>query len=154
MMNSCLLDPEEFEIEPSFDDEEEGEEYCKRLKEKWSPELEREMLEAFIRHYYDNMYEQWGPDDPEEFREYWREFSSPEEFIEYVGKDVTISAEEDAIYAKSESGETPYESQNVPFCVLLTLNCPWNEELGWAAVFVDEKFLKIQEDPVSGIYLD
>ena len=25
MMNGCLLDPEEFEIEPSFDDEEEGE---------------------------------------------------------------------------------------------------------------------------------
>ena len=68
MMNGCLLDPEEFEIEPSFDNEEECEKYCKRLIEKWSPELEREMLEAFIRFYYDNMYEQWGPDDHESRR--------------------------------------------------------------------------------------
>jgi hypothetical protein len=34
------------------------------------------------------------------------------------------------------------------------LYCPWNPDLGWAAVFVDEKFLMIQEDVVSGIFLD
>ncbi|MBQ8966391.1 hypothetical protein [Ruminococcus sp.] len=154
-MNNCLLDPEEFEIEPSWDEEDEGEEYCKMLVEKWSPELEKEMLEAFIRYYYDVMYEQWGPDDPEEFRGYWPEFSSPEEFLDYIGKDVSISAEEDAIYEKSESGDSPYESSNVPWAVFVTLNCPWDPELGWAAAFVDGKFIKVFSDPAGGVvYLD
>ena len=71
MLNNLLLNPKEFEI-----DEEDGGKgfiYCKRLIEKWTSQLEMEMLEAFIRLYYDEMYEQWGPDDEEESKEYWPE---------------------------------------------------------------------------------
>ena len=68
MQNNLLLNPKEFQI-----DEMDGEKsaiYCKRLIEKWTPQLETEMLEAFIRLYYDEMYENWGPDDEEESKEY------------------------------------------------------------------------------------
>lgn len=44
--------------------------YCKKLIEKWIPQLECEMLGAFIHLYYDDMYENWGPDDEEESKEY------------------------------------------------------------------------------------
>ena len=130
MQGNLLLDPEEFEIDDAIDDEETTESYCRRLIEKWTPELENEVLQAFIKFYYDNMYEQWGPDDEEESKEYWPEFQSPEDLIEHIGTDVTLYVLEDAIYAKSKTGDTPYESQNVPFCVILVLNCPWDEDHG------------------------
>ena len=66
MSNLLLLDPDEFDIDLMIDDEEKNDFYCKRLIEKWTPELESEMLEAFIRLYYADMYEQWGPDDEKE----------------------------------------------------------------------------------------
>ena len=153
MQNGLLLDPEEFEIDVALYGKEEDKIYCKELIEKWTPQLETEMLEAFIRYYNDEMVGQWGPDDPDEYKEYWPEFKSPAEFVNYVGTDVRIYAAEDAIYRKSKAGPTPYESANIPMCVVLDMNCPWSPELGWAAVFVDGKLLKIQEDVVSGIFL-
>ena len=154
MQNGLLLDPEEFEIEDELDDEETTEDYCRRLIEKWTPELENEVLQAFMKFYYDNMYEQWGPDDEEESKEYWPEFQSPEDLIEHIGTDVTLYVLEDAIYAKSKTGDTPYESQNVPICVIMVLNCPWDEDHGWAAAFVDEKFVKVDSDIVDCVWLD
>ena len=154
MQNGLLLDPEEFEIEDELDDEETTEDYCRRLIEKWTPELENEVLQAFMKFYYDNMYEQWGPDDEEESKAYWPEFQSPEDLIEHIGTDVTLYALEDAIYAKSKSGDTPYESQNVPYCVIMVLNCPWDEDHGWAAAFVDEKLVKVDSDIVDCVWLD
>lgn len=88
MLNNLLLNPKEFEIE---------------LIEKWTPQLETEMLEAFIRLYYDEMYEQWGPDDEEESKEYWPEISSPADLVKYTGTDVTLYALEDAVYARSKT---------------------------------------------------
>lgn len=67
--------------------------------------------------------------------------------------DVTLYGLEDAIYAKSKTGEVPYESQNVPVCVVLSLNCPWDEEHGWGAVFVEGKFIKVVRDIVDCVYL-
>ena len=154
MQSNLLLDPEEFEIEDELDDEETTEDYCRRLIEKWTPELENEVLQAFIKFYYDNMYEQWGPDDEEESKEYWPEFQAPEDLIEHIGTDVTLYVLEDAIYAKSKTGDTPYESQNVPFCVIMVLNCPWDEDHGWAAAFVDEKLVKVDSDIVDCVWLD
>ena len=154
MQNGLLLDPEEFEIEDELDDEETTEDYCRRLIEKWTPELENEVLQAFMKFYYDNMYEQWGPDDEEESKEYWPEFQSPEDLIEHIGTDVTLYVLEDAIYAKSKTGDTPYESQNVPYCVIMVLNCPWDEDHGWAAAFVDEKLVKVDSDIVDCVWLD
>jgi len=81
-----LLNPEEFKI----DDRDKGAIYCKRLIEKWTPRLETEMLEAFIRLYYDEMYENWGPDDEEESKEYWPEISSPVDLVKYTGTYVTL----------------------------------------------------------------
>ncbi len=67
MLNNGLLNPENFEIdEDCCEDVETCIEACNRLIEKWTPELENEMLEAFIKLYYAEMYEQWGPDDEEE----------------------------------------------------------------------------------------
>ena len=112
MLNNLLLNPKEFKI-----DEIGGEKriiYCKRLIEKWTPQLETEMLEAFIRLYYDEMYGNWGPDDEEESKEYWPEISSPADLVKYTGTDVTLYALEDAIYARSKTGNPPYESKNVP----------------------------------------
>ena len=154
MQGNLLLDPEKFEIDDAIDDEETTETHCRRLIEKWTPELENEVLQAFIKFYYDNMYEQWGPDDEEESKAYWPEFQSPEDLIEHIGTDVTLYALEDAIYAKSKSGDTPYESQNVPICVIMVLNCPWDEDHGWAAAFVDEKFVKVDSDIVDCVWLD
>ncbi|MBR3515275.1 MAG: hypothetical protein IKO10_02890 [Lachnospiraceae bacterium] len=154
MQNGLLLDPEEFEIEDELDDEETTEDYCRRLIEKWTPELENEVLQAFMKFYYDNMYEQWGPDDEEESKEYWPEFQSPEDLIEHIGTDVTLYVLEDAIYAKSKTGDTQYESQNVPYCVIMVLNCPWDEDHGWAAAFVDEKLVKVDSDIVDCVWLD
>ncbi|SEK99782.1 DUF6985 domain-containing protein [Ruminococcus albus] len=157
MQNNLLLDPERFEIVHDIDDEEKNNLYCKRLIEKWTPELEKEMLEAFIRFYYDNMYMQWGPDDEEECKEYWPEFGSPADLVNYIGTDVEIYALEDAIYASNpdrKEGDPPYVSQNVPVCVIMVLNCPWDEDHGWAAVFADEKFLKVDSDIVDCVWLD
>lgn len=149
-----LLDLKQAEIILMMDDEEENNACCNELIEKWTPQLENETLEAFIKYYYDEMYENWGPDDPEESKEYWPEFNSPEELIEYIGTDVTLCGLEDAIYAQSKTGDTPYESQNVPVCVVLSLNCPWNEDDGWAAVFVEGKLVKVDSDIVDCVYLD
>lgn len=155
MQNDLLLNPKEFKIAQVIDDEEEKNSiYCKRLIEKWTPQLETEMLEAFIRLYYDDMYEQWGPDDEEESKAYWPQLNSPADLVKYIGQDVTLYALEDAIYAKSKTGNPPYESQNVPVCVILVLNCPWDEEHGWAAVFIDEKFVKVDCDIVDCVWLD
>ena len=154
MLNNLLLNPNEFEIDEFAGDVEQGEIYCKKLIEKWTPQLETEMLEAFIHLYYDEMYESWGPDDEEESKEYWPELSSTEDLIKFIGTDVTLYALEDAIYARSESGNPPYESQNVPVCVILVLNCPWDEDHGWAAVFIDEKFVKADRDIVDCVWLD
>lgn len=154
MENRCLLNPDEFEIDVCIDDEELNETYCNKLIENWTPELETEMLQAFINYYYEEMYKNWGPDDEEESKEYWPEFKTPAELIDYIGTDVVIYSLEDAIYAKSKNGTTPYESQNVPVCVIMLLNCPWDEDHGWAAVFVDEKFVKVDGDIVDCVYLD
>ena len=154
MLNDLLLNPEEFKIEEFDEDEVQGAAYCQKLIEKWTPQLETEMLEAFIRLYYDEMYEQWGPDDAEESKEYWPEINSPADLVKYTGSDVTLYALEDAIYARSKSGKPPYESQNVAVCVILALNCPWDDEHGWAAVFVDEKLVKVDRDIVDCVWLD
>jgi len=56
------------------------------------------------------------------------------------------------LYWKTEKDQ--YESQNVDVCVILVLNCPWDEEHGWAAAFVDEKFVKVDRDIVDCVWLD
>lgn len=152
MLNNLLLNPKEFVIEEV--DGEKGRICCESLIEKWTPELETKMLEAFIRLYYEEMYEQWGPDDEEKSKEYWPKISSPIDLVKYTGTDVTLYALEDAVYAKSKTGNPPYESQNVPICVILLLDCPWDEEHGWAAVFIDEKFVKVDRDIVDCVWLD
>ena len=154
MQEKLLLNPEKFEIDEYYGDVEEGVASCKRLIEKWTSQLENEMLEAFIRLYYDEMYEMWGPDDEEESKEYWPKISSPADLIKYTGTDVTLYALEDAVYAKSKTGNLLYESQNVPVCVILLLDCPWDEDHGWAAVFIDEKFVKVGQDIVDCVWLD
>ncbi|MBQ1904788.1 MAG: hypothetical protein II168_10520 [Ruminococcus sp.] len=154
MADKTLLDPQTFEIDVDIEDEELNDLYCKRLIEKWDTSLENEMLQAFIRLYYDDMYEQWGPNDEEESEEYWPKLKTPADLIGYIGTDVRIYVLEDAIYAKSETGDSPYESQNVPYCVIMQLNCPWDEEHGWAAAFVDEKLVKVDRDIVDCVWLD
>ena len=154
MSNLLLLDPDEFDIDLMIDDEEKNDFYCKRLIEKWTPELESEMLEAFIRLYYADMYEQWGPDDEEERRNDWPEFKTPSNLVNYIGTEVTLYVLEDAVYAKSKTGDTPYESKEIPVCVILVLNCPWDEEHGWAAVFVDEKLVTVDTDTVDCVWLN
>ena len=155
MANNLLLNPKEFEIDEFDEDQRKNSDYCKRLIEKWTPELEAQMLEAFIRLYYDEMYEQWGPDDEEESKEYWPEIKSPAELVKCTGTDVVLYTLEDAVYArnKNQTGLS-YVSQNVPVCVILGLNCPWEEEHGWAAVFIDEKFVKVGIDIVDCVWLD
>ena len=155
MTNNLLLNPKEFDIYESDEAEQKNAVYCKRLIEKWNPQLETEMLEAFIRLYYDEMYEQWGPDDEEENKAYWPEIHSPAELVKYTGTDVVLYALEDAVYARNKNKTgPPYVSQNVPVCVVLGLNCPWEEEHGWAAVFVDEKLVKVGLDIVECVWLD
>lgn len=153
MQNDLLLDPQKFKIVEA-DKDGKGAIYCERLIEKWTPQLESEMLKDFIRLYYDEMYEQWGPDDEEERKEYWAEIETPADLVKHTGTDVALYALEDAVYARSKTGTPPYESQNVPVCVILTINCPWEEEHGWAAVFIDEKFVKVGCDIVDCVYLD
>jgi hypothetical protein len=112
------------------------------------------MLEAFIKLYYDDMYQQWGPDDEEESKKYWPEIKSPADLIKYTGINVALYALKNAIYAKSKTQNDKYESQNVDMCVILVLDCPWDEEHGWAAVFVDEKFVMVGCDIVDCVWLD
>ncbi len=154
MQDNLLLNPEEFTIDTSDGDEGKGAIYCKRLIEKWTPQLETEMLEAFIRLYYEDMYEQWGPEDEEESKEYWPEIKLPSDLIKHTGTDVTLYALENAVYARSKTDTRRYESQNIAACVILILNCPWEEEHGWAAVFIDEKFVKMDCDIVDWVRLD
>lgn len=77
MKDNLLLNPKEFKIDETIVNGKRGSIYCKRLIEKWTPQLESEMLEAFIHLYYDDMYKNWGPDDEEESKEYWPEISAP-----------------------------------------------------------------------------
>ena len=153
MSDKLLLDPKKFIIDNADMDEEKNALYCKNLIEKWTPQLEKEMLEAFIRLYYDDMHEQWGPDDEEESKEYWPEIKTPEDRVDFIGTDVVLYALEDAVYAKKE-GCDHYKSQNVDVCVILGLNCPWDEDHGWAAVFIDEKFVKVDQDIVDCVWLN
>lgn len=155
MLDKRLLNPKNFEIdEDCCEDVEKGITACKRLIERWTPELEIQMLEAFIKLYYDDMYEQWGPDDEEESKEYWPEIKSPADLVKHTGTDVMLFALEDGIYAKSKTENNKYESQNVDICVILVLDCPWEEEHGWGAVFVDEKFVKVDRDIVDCVWLN
>ena len=155
MLNNGLLNPSEFEIDEQYNEEiKNGTAACKRLIEKWTPELENQMLEAFIRLYYDEMYLQWGPDDEEESKEYWPEIKTPADLVKHIGTRVTLYALEDAVYAKSKTDDSKYESQNVDVCVILLLACLWDESHGWAAVFVDEKLVKVGCDIVDCVWLD
>lgn len=99
--------------------------YCKKLIEKWIPQLECEMLGAFIHLYYDDMYENWGPDDEEESKEYWPETNSPVELIKYTGIDVTLYALEDAVYGYNKDKTATSYGLQAHVCVVLQLNCPW-----------------------------
>jgi len=161
MLNTGLLNPSEFEIDEEHnknefetDEENDGTIACKRLMKKWSPELENQMLEAFIKLYYDEMYLQWGPDDEEESKEYWPKIKTPEDLVKHTGTSVTLYALEDAVYAKSKTDDGKYESQNVGVCVVLMLPCPWDDDHGWVAVFVDEKLVKVGCDIVDSVMLD
>ena len=154
MPDNLLLNPKKFKIDEIGENGGKGAVYCQRLINKWTPQLETEMLEAFIQLYYDEMYEQWGPDDEEESKEYWPEIKLPADLIKYTGTDVTLYALEDAVYARSKTGNPLYVLQNVPVCVILALYCPWEEEHGWAAVFVDGKFVKVDCDIVDCVWLD
>ena len=50
MLNNLLLNLKEFVIDEIDEiDGENNDIYCKRLIENWTPQLETEMLEAFIR---------------------------------------------------------------------------------------------------------
>ncbi|MCL1991692.1 MAG: hypothetical protein FWG66_01940 [Spirochaetes bacterium] len=157
-MRKTLLNPAEFEIDVEYlqnlKDGEKALAACKRLIENWSVELETEMLQAFITLYYDEMYQQWGPDEDEESEKYWQEIQSPQDLVDIVGTDVFIYALEDGVYAKSKSNPGKYESQSVEICVILSLNCPWEEEHGWAAAFADGRLLKVASDVVDVVYLD
>lgn len=155
MLNNILLDLKNFEINQSdCDDFEKCEAACERLIANWTSELETQMLEAFIRLYYEDMYKQWGPDNEKESQEYWPEINSPADLVKHTGTDGTLYALEDAIYAKSKIKNQKYESQNVDLCVIVTIDCPWDEEHGWAAVFIDEKFIKVDRDIVDCVWLD
>lgn len=155
MLDKGLLNHKDFKIdEDCCEDVEKGIVACKRLIDRWTLELETQMLNAFIKLYYDEMYEQWGPEDEEESKAYWQEMNSPADLVQHTGTAVTLYALEDAIYAKSKTEEDKYESQNVDVCVILMLNCPWDEEHGWAAVFVDEQFVKVGLDIVDCVWLD
>jgi len=158
MPNNTLLNPSEFEIDEEIcgnrgRNAEKGVAACKRLIEKWTPELETQMLEAFIALYNDEMYGQWGPDD-DEFDAYWPKIKTPEELIKHTGTDVLLYALEDAVYARSKTNENKYESQNVDVCVILLLDCPWDESHGWGAAFVDEKLIKVDGDIVDCVRID
>lgn len=61
---------------------------------------------------------------------------------------------EDGIYVKSKTEKNKYESENIDVCVVLCLNCLWEEEHGWAAIFVDEKFIKVGRDIIDCVWLD
>jgi hypothetical protein len=152
---NSLLNPNEFEIdEDTCDDTEKGAAACERLIGKWTPELETKMLDAFIKLYYDDMYKNWGPDDDEENEEYWPEIKTPNDLLKHTGTAVSLYALEDGLYAKSKTAEGKYESQNIDVCVILKIECPWDDEHGWAAVFIDEEFVKVDRDIVDCVYLD
>ncbi|WP_315109731.1 hypothetical protein [Clostridium intestinale] len=58
MLNNGLLNPKDFEIDEDYcEDTEKGMEACERLIDRWTPDLEDQMLNAFIKLYYDDMYE-------------------------------------------------------------------------------------------------
>ena len=141
MQNNELLNPRDFVIaESGCEDTKKAVSACQKLIKSWTPELENQMLKAFVKLYYDKMYQRWGPDDEEESEEYWPKIKSPADLIKYTGtEDVTLFALEDATYVKSKSQDR-YESR---MGVILELNCPWDEDHGWAALFADEKFVMV-----------
>ena len=112
-----LLNPKNFEIDEEYnEDVEGGAAACQRLIEKWTPQLENEMLLAFIKLYYDEMYQQWGPACQEEAKAYWPEIKCPADLLRHTGTDVILYALEDAIYAKSKTEAGKYETQIALFC--------------------------------------
>lgn len=149
-----MLNPKEFKIINMDMREESLSRYCKRLIEKWTPQMETEMLEAFIRLYHDEMYEKWEPGSKNKKKGYWPEIKSTAELLKYTGTDVTIYALKNAVYERCGAGNQPYKLTDVPICVILRLECPWDKEHGWAAVFIDEKFIKVGRDIVDCVWLD
>lgn len=87
-------------------------------------------------------------------KEYWPEIELPADLLKHTGTDVTLYALKDGVYVRTKTGEPPYEPQNVAACVILVLDCPWEEEHGWAAVFIDEKFVKVDRGIDGCVWLD
>lgn len=111
-----MLNPNKFKIEETIVEGKRNSIYCKRLMEKWTPQLENEMLEAFIHLYYEDMYKNWGPDDEEESKEYWPEINSPVDLVKYTGTDVTLYALEDAVYGYGQDNSYGLQAH---VCVVL-----------------------------------
>ena len=153
MQDGLLLDPQKFEIFEERGSGKQGVLACEKLREHWTPQLEAEMLEAFIRLYYDDLYRESGPVDPVEFEAYWPELKTPADLIPYTGTEVYLYALADAVYGRDKA-TGDYGSLHVPLCVILKLNCPWEEEHGWAAVFIEETLVKVDIDIVDCVWLD
>ena len=155
MVKNMLLNPKEFDVDvDDCEDKKKGLAACNRLIDKWTPELETKMLDAFIKFYDDEMYQQWGPDDEGESKEYWPEIKTPQDLLKHTGTDVLMYPLEDGVYARSKNEESKYESQNIDVCVILVIDCPWDEDHGWAALFIDEQFIKVAADVVDCVWLD
>lgn len=160
MSKETLLKPSDFDVDPGLVDyENEGGtkkeiEACNLLLEKWNPELEKEVLDAFIKYYNEEMKLQWGPDDKEESKIYWPDIETHEQLLEAINKAGEPPFEHTAnepplIYALADYNWEDYGGRTV----ILSLNCPWDEH-GWAAVFINEKFVKVDRDIVDVVWMD
>ena len=137
--NELLIDVHKCKIKTESTEKEKA--AVMTLIDRWDKQIENQILSAFVQYYIDEMKYQWGPDDEEEQKEYWPDIQTPEDLLKYTGLDCYI-------YALAERTWEHYNGS----IVILSLNCPWDEH-GWAAIFRNGEFIKVDEDVVDTVWI-
>ncbi len=96
------------EVTIMCDDEEEGIEQFQRdafeaLLQDWD-ELQYKIAAAILQYYNDEEKESYGPEDEDEFKEWWPDINSEEEMMENIHLDSIIIESE---YVMESKGENP-----------------------------------------------
>ena len=114
------------------------------LMNGWDANVENLMLAGFVRFYNDVMRYRLGHDNEEDLKKHWPDIQNPDDLLKHTGTDCYVHALDENDWDEFYGGGK---------IVVLTLDCPWGEDLGWAAVFKDEEFLCVALDGFSTAWL-
>ncbi|MDR2868931.1 MAG: sel1 repeat family protein [Deferribacteraceae bacterium] len=129
LKNTTLLDARHFKISESKE--------CEQFIASWTPELEQEVLAAFINCYDSACFSEreqnlFSHDDV---------VKTPADLIKRIEdlKDFWYDTNDTTVQVSLELQE--HEGRHV---IALHLDCPWDQEHGWGAIFADGKLVGVE----------